>query len=339
VQDLPNGKAILLIDMAGSTPLAKRQKGKLDLGGQLSVGFYEAEAFTPLSAGAISLDSYFELGADTLAVKDCVWPSNSAIVQIELTVDERQKVVRTPLAIRSGTRVMLAENQNGLYINADTVTTRLPANTTQVFDLWVFAFGVPQVTLPSGLSFAPELLIDNLKPMANGVAPTQLFSAVIATEPSTAGKFALSLRTANAISASEMPPLRKSMDSLLCFLKATGQTYVVGETNYQPEDFPPAPPLISLLFWQDLLVVAQPTWDESISPILSQYALLYPGMKGRLDISNLATVTAYRDALVARYRTPRTDPGFMPVVRDMSPATVNMMLAFLEQLGGKGGKS
>jgi hypothetical protein len=335
VQDLPNGKSILLIDLSGAAPLADGQKGKFDLGGALTVGCYEGEVFTPLSGGAIHLD-YSALGAGALELKDCVWPSHSAIVQIALTADERRKIASTPLAIRSGQAVMLAENQTGLYIDVDTVTTRLPAHTMQVFDLWVYAFGVPQTSLPPGLRLAPQLMVDQLDPGDNRLVPTDLFSAEVATQGTLAGKFALTVRTYAALEASEMPLLRRNMDSLLCSLQATGQSYVVGEANYQPPGYPPKPPLMALLFWQDSWVVAKPTWEANICPILRRYALLYPGMKSRLDISDLATVTAYRELLLACYAAPRTAPEFMPIVRDMSPATVNMMISFLDTLGSAG---
>jgi hypothetical protein len=335
VQDLPDGRSILLVDLSGATPLAQGQKGKFDLGGAVSVGFYPGEVFTPLSAGAIRVD-YATLGAGPMALKDCVWPSNSAVIQIALTAEERQTIAHTPLAIRSGQEVTLAENQTGLYIDVDAVTTRLPATAMQVFDLWVYAFGAPQTSLPAGLGLAPQLMVDQLTPITNTLKPTDLFSAQVATQGTLAGKFNLTLQTEAAVEAKDMPPLRRNMDSLLCFLQATGQGYVVGETNYQPPGYPPEAPLIALLFWQDLWVVARPTWEANIRPILSRYALLYPGMKSRLDISDLATVTAYRSALLARYATARTEPEFMPVVRDMSPATVSMMIAFLDSLSSSG---
>jgi hypothetical protein len=338
VQDLPDGRAILLVDLSGAMPLAKGHKGQFEPGGALGVGFYAGEVFTPLSAGSINL-GYAPLGPAQLELKDCVWPSNSAIVQIELTADERQRVARTPLAIRSGQQVMLAENQNGLYLDVDAVTTRLPAHTMQVFDLWVYAFGAPQTSLPTGLDLAPRRMVDQLDPGDNRLEPTDLFSAEVASEGTLSGKFALTLRTNAAVEASEMPPLRRNMDSLLCLLQATGQGFAVGEANYQPAGYPPELPLLALLFWQDSWVVARPTWEANIRPILGRYALLYPGMKGRLDIGDLATVSAYRQLLLARLAAPRTEPEFMPVSRDMSPATVSMMLAFLETLRSSGPRS
>jgi hypothetical protein len=79
--------------------------------------------------------------------------------------------------------------------------------------------------------------------------------------------------------------------------------------------------------------VAQPVWERDIQPLMRIYARLFPGMKSILDISDLATVRANVVPLKSRFERVRTDPGFMPVSRDMSPATVDMILRFLNGLG------
>ena len=65
---------------------------------------------------------------------------------------------------------------------------------------------------------------------------------------------------------------------------------------------------------------------------MSLYARLFPGMMSILDISDLATVRAFAVPLKDRFQRIRTDPGFMPVSRDMSPSTVDMIVQFLDTL-------
>jgi hypothetical protein len=88
---------------------------------------------------------------------------------------------------------------------------------------------------------------------------------------------------------------------------------------------------VTLLFWQNQKIVAQPTWQDDIEPILRIYARLYPGMTGIIDIGNEATVKANASAIAARLSLAVADPAFMPVVRDMSPATSAMLSQWLKQ--------
>ena len=54
-------------------------------------------------------------------------------------------------------------------------------------------------------------------------------------------------------------------------------------------------------------------------------------MKGILDISDEATVKSFAKGMYHRFNLDIQDPAFMPVVRDMSPATLNMMKTWLQQ--------
>jgi hypothetical protein len=144
------------------------------------------------------------------------------------------------------------------------------------------------------------------------------------------GRFLLRITTGPAVPLSEP---RKPLDSCLCFLTVTGSGYLVGEAmTLAIADAPSTPPFFSLIFWQNHKVVERPTWEQNIQPIMAMYARLFPGMASILDISDLPTVKAHVGALQNRFRRLRTDPGFMPVSRDMSPATVDMVLRFLDGL-------
>jgi len=123
---------------------------------------------------------------------------------------------------------------------------------------------------------------------------------------------------------------RRPMDSLLCFTKARSKSSAIGE-NPGTESAQPYMPFVALLFWQNQKVVAQPTWQKDIEPILRIYARLYPGMAGLLDIGDEATVKANASGIKARLELAVADPGFMPVVRDMSPATSAMLSQWLQQ--------
>ena len=71
---------------------------------------------------------------------------------------------------------------------------------------------------------------------------------------------------------------------------------------------------------------SSPTWTNDVYPIFLQYARLYPGMKGILDLSDYATVKGNIDRFKQVMNLPMTDPGMMPVTRDLAPvqlATIN----------------
>ena len=90
--------------------------------------------------------------------------------------------------------------------------------------------------------------------------------------------------------------------------------------------------MLSILFWQDHQVVEQPNWENDVGPILQAYARIYPGMKGRLDIGDEATVKGFVQAMLGHMAIDMSEPEYMPVVRDLSPATMNMVLKWLRQV-------
>jgi len=62
--------------------------------------------------------------------------------------------------------------------------------------------------------------------------------------------------------------------------------------------------------------------------------LLYPGMKKLLNLSELDVVMQNLKALKRVLTRDFDDPSLMPVVRDLSPQKVAVMVAWIEQQGG-----
>lgn len=326
VCDLPNGGSVLIVDLFNSAPLAQGQKGKLETGGAVVVGWLDGDQFTPLTHGAISLDGYTGLDPATRKLKDIVWPDNAAIFQIELTPGERQKLVNTPIAIQAGGKTVVRENPNGLYLNTERASARLEPNSSEVLDIYSYTFGQPSSRLPAGLQLTAMLYDDDQQT----ASPTTIFSVTVNPAPIGPGRFQFRLQTGPA---SPLTRIREPLDSYLCLVQASGPGYLVGEAmTLKPNTGPPTAPFLSLLFWQNHKVVAQPDWATTIQPLMRIYARLFPGMMSILDISDLATVRANVVPLKNRFQRVRTDPGFMPVSRDMSPATVDMILRFLDSL-------
>ncbi|MEA2338154.1 MAG: hypothetical protein QOE82_2161, partial [Thermoanaerobaculia bacterium] len=321
VCDLQGGRSLLIMDLFNSAPLTTTEDGKFDTGGNVTVGWLDG---TPLKNGAIAFN-YSPPDADTRKLKDVFWPTDAAIFQIELTADERKKISNTPIAIQAGGTTVVRENTNGIYLNIERASVRLEPNQGAEFEVFSYEFGQPSAKLPAGLTLQTQLYDDG-KQTAN---PTTIFSV---STPAFVrpGCFRMSLKTGPA---QTLTPLRVPLDSFLCFLAASGSGYLVGEAmTLAPDTGPPTPPFLTLLFWQNHKVVDKPTWVPNIQPLMAMYARLFPGMKSILDISSLPTVTANAAVLKNRFERQRSDPGFMPVSRDMSPATVDMMLRFLDSL-------
>lgn len=192
--------------------------------------------------------------------------------------------------------------------------------------MYSYTFGQPSVNLPAGLQLTAMLYDDD-----NGTAkPTQIFSVAVDPSPVGPARFQLRMQTGQAVA---LTPTRVPLDSYLCLVQASGPGYLVGEAmTLRPNTGPPTPPFLSLLFWQNHQVVEEPAWERDIQPLMRVYARLFPGMMSILDISDLATVRANVGPLKSRFERVRTDPGFMPVSRDLSPATVDMILRFLDGL-------
>lgn len=74
--------------------------------------------------------------------------------------------------------------------------------------------------------------------------------------------------------------------------------------------------------------LANPTWTNDVYPIFLQYARLYPGMKGILDLSDEATVAQNYKRFKAVMNLPMCDPGMMPVTRDLAPVQLAMINAW-----------
>lgn len=61
------------------------------------------------------------------------------------------------------------------------------------------------------------------------------------------------------------------------------------------------------------------------------YMRLYPGMKSILDLEDYTVVQQNAAALQHVLSAAVTDPGHMPVTRDLAPAKVQMVLRWLAQ--------
>ena len=93
---------------------------------------------------------------------------------------------------------------------------------------------------------------------------------------------------------------------------------------------------ISALVWTDFHAPADPTWNQDVQPILSEYAQVYPVMKDIVDLADYQSVVDNKDGLARVFTLPQDNPHYMPVTRDLSPAKRQMILTWLETTGNAG---
>lgn len=89
---------------------------------------------------------------------------------------------------------------------------------------------------------------------------------------------------------------------------------------------------ITLLVFESLPFVADPTWWQDVHPIFLQYARLYPAMRDLIDLSDYATVTDnsdpfnFVDKIKGALSLPMSHPALMPVTRDLSLLKKDMIM-------------
>ncbi|MGD8593136.1 MAG: hypothetical protein PVF82_09915, partial [Gammaproteobacteria bacterium] len=284
------------------------------------------------------LQDYVTLSAAN-QYRDSCYLKNAGVVQLSLTTNEAAIVEKSSLCIQSDSLTVLKENPGGYYANFEMAACRMQPNETstsanQPVILTAYMYGKPMTVINKDLfsvQFTPQVLsYDQSGKNPPTPVDTTIFSAEVSSMPVSGkpGQFAMNIKTGPGQSL-DNNSYRKPMDSQLCFLKATSVNVLIGENQYMP--FPLYIPAVAILFWQNQWISNNPTWAGNIGPILSIYGKLYPGMKGILDISDEATVKSFAKGMYHRFNLDIQDPAFMPVVRDMSPATLNMMKTWLQQ--------
>jgi len=91
---------------------------------------------------------------------------------------------------------------------------------------------------------------------------------------------------------------------------------------------------LTILVFETIPAVANPTWWQDIQPILLQYARLYPFMRSLIDLSDYSTLSngqfGIPEKIQGAISLPRTHPAYMPVTRDLSVAKTNMILTWIK---------
>jgi Ferritin-like len=243
---------------------------------------------------------------------DAFYTSQAGILVARLTPSQIAAASDAPLALIDATgAVRLAEDLAGRYLRADEFVFRMSPGDKVPVTVHATSFGRPA----AGVTVTTRRDASQLGPPRAGVPESALtFPDSVAT--GTDGRAEIEL------TASDPGNPRGFID---------GQVYGVAY-GWDGDEAPAQGNELSLLVWDAYPPPEAPTWVADVQPILQQYANLYPIMRDVVDLADYADVAlAHNRALSLAMGLPETDPNYMPVTRDLSPAKRNMILNWLKE--------
>jgi hypothetical protein len=232
-----------------------------------------------------------------------------------LSAADKGLLKTTPIVVSlSPMQVLLEEADNGIYVNASPYVLRMEANSKTDVQIFARRFGAKadisidiiddsQNILPKG---------SNPPPAVGRVGPNGSLVSFPNKVATVGGIATLTINGGNP------DDFRQYIDGQVYALRflPSGTT-----TPWNPKA------VLSLLVHDAF--DKQPTW-ENIQPIMSQYAVLYPVMKSMgIDLGDRASLIHHKSALLHVFSLPLENPAYMPVVRDLSKAKQDAIVAWL----------
>jgi hypothetical protein len=320
------GGSMLHVDLGGSIPLqgsvdandVGTSNGRFVVDSGISIGILTAPGTVqPLAKGQVSFASQYQALNSQNKQVDLV--TGSGLVDIPLMPNEAALLRNAPLAVTVNGTTVLQEPANGFLIGTQPFSLRLEPGTSATLQLMARKFGQPIVG---------QQPLSSWRIFARGTTVQPSTNVSVAWAGSTDANGIATLKISTVSTDPALPAFREPMDSqvysIYLFdpsgqLVDDGYGQRMGSTNVS----------VSVLRFQSYTAPASPTWPQDVGPILQAYARLYPGMKDRLDIGDEATVKGFAISLLQRMALPFLDPAYMPVTRDLSPAKMAMILAWL----------
>ena len=288
----------LVIDLGNSLPL-------MSLGGEVS-GPSTLNAVILAPQGPITLATPLEVSKDAYAI-------NSGVCAVDLAPEQAKHLEKSPLGLVAAgdPTLLLTEPLDGCYVNVEPFSLRLIPGQSGTVTLYAREFGKPLggLELPIGFDyqqFAP----------ANSPPNALEFPKTVTTQPS--GEIAIEI---SAGTPRPLPARRSSIDSQVYFLGGAWESWGQISASSQAA--------ISVLVFDDAPVKENPTWAD-IQPILNQYAVLYPGMAQRLNLSDCQAVSTNSAVVLETISLPITDPAHTPVTRDLSASRRALIEAWIK---------
>lgn len=211
--------------------------------------------------------------------------------------------------------LVLAEHPSRKWANVDQTWLRMMPGETASVDIHARRGNGPL----AGEKLAIRLLSDN----SNGRDNNRPSSAVTFDQEVTTDAQGRAVLNVTANVPEPLPPQRRVIDSQVYFLGGPWQEW--GELHAQSGGG-----VLTVLVFGDFVAPQDPNWDDHIGPLLRSFARLFPGMKSIVDLASYDQVVKNADRLKRVLSYPLDHARYMPVTRDLSPAKVEMILAWID---------
>jgi hypothetical protein len=294
--------------------------GPFDSTLNLQIGLNSGDQFTSLGRVPIGPAGWYEQTAGI-----CELPSDRP-----LTAAEMEQLATTPIAVAQqaagggGATVIASEGLDGLHVRADDFVYRMSANDTATVTLRASRFGQPLPNAACSLAFDDSQLQQGGGDPTVGGPPAGLtFPASVTTDAQGVASFQLS--------AGSIGKPRDYIDG-----QVYGVRYQLAQSDPNAGGYFDAYDFISVLVWTDFVIPQEPTWQDNVGPILTQYKKLYPVMAGFVNLGDYSSVVAHKAQMQDVFTRPQEDAHYMPVTRDLSPAKRQMILNWLQTTGNAG---
>jgi hypothetical protein len=293
-------------------------RGPFDSTLDLSIGILAGNQFTSFGRLPIGPAGWYEQTAGV-----CEFPADRPLSDAEMA-----QLGVTPIVVvqrtAAGTTVVASEGTDGLHVRADDFVYRISANDVASASLRASRFGQPLPNAEISLALDPSQL-------QQGQGDPDV------DKPENAVRFQPSIVTdARGIASLTLSagPIGKPRNYI------DGQVYGMGYTLPQSDPnaggYVNSSDFISILVWTNYSAPQDPDWNTDVAPILGQYQKLYAVMKGFVDLGAYASVVEHKAQMQDVFSRPDTDPRYMPVTRDLSPAKREMILSWLNTTGNAG---
>ncbi len=230
------------------------------------------------------------------------------------------------------------EDLQGRYVDVDVPYFRLSPGDSPQVTLWATKFGqpwsgasldvalVPQVGTPWTPGQPPVSQAQNGGPWPNAYPPGALTLSSNCIITGSKGTGVLNLAAGDPGTPRTYPDGMAGPDGQVYWITGSwanwGMIFLFpGMGITSPAGGVP----INVLLFSGYTAPVQPTWDNDVGPILSNYARMFPYMKGIIDLGDYDTVKENAVAIHHVLNLPVTDPHHMPIVRDLSPAKLKMI--------------
>ncbi|MEJ2768120.1 hypothetical protein [Mycetohabitans sp. B46] len=269
------------------------------------------------------------------------YPLTAGVVELPLTQAQMLAVSAAPLTLSSkDKKFSISEWKSGVFVRADRFVYRISPGARTQIPVYAIQWGRPLAGVK--LSFAPdssELQPDNsidpsdIPPVATPLTALQFVDSETGETTPLSKDFVGNIVTNSegvailTLDASDpgMPRCFKSGCSI------DGQVYGIRPAFADTQYNGPSNQwnFISILLWSDFKPAQPVTWTD-LQPIFQQYANLYPIMSRFLNMANYDEVVKNASLLKLVFGLDPTDPNYMPVTRDLSPAKRAAILTWLD---------